>query len=140
MSALRGALDQARSSKFLRFAVVGAAGFVVDAGILAFGLHFLSLDAYSARILSYIGAATFTWWGNRLFTFREHASASARTSEWGRFIAVNALGAVFNLGVYTALVALAPVPFNNPFIALAAGSLSGLAFNFFGSKRFVFRG
>lgn len=140
MSALRGAIDQAKSSKFLRFAIVGAAGFFVDAGILAFGLNVLSLDPYSARILSYIGAATFTWWGNRLFTFREQASADARTSEWGRFIAVNLVGAFFNYGVYALLVTFAPDPFNNPFIALAAGSLSGLAFNFFGSKRFVFRG
>lgn len=140
MSGLRGALDQAKASKFLRFAVVGAAGFFVDAGILAFGLHVLSLDPYTARIFSYVGAATFTWWGNRLFTFREQASVNARTSEWGRFIAVNAVGAIFNYGVYAALVAFAPAPLNNPFAALAAGSLSGLAFNFFGSKRFVFRG
>jgi putative flippase GtrA len=127
-------------SKFLRFAIVGGAGFFVDAAILAFGLQVLGLDPYSARMLSYLGAATFTWWGNRLFTFADSASAERRAHEWGRFVAVNAVGAVVNYGVYAALVAFAPAHLNNPFVALAAGSLSGLAFNFFGSKRFVYRG
>jgi putative flippase GtrA len=136
----RALVDRLSRSKFLRFAGVGGAGFFVDAAILAFGLHVLGLDPYSARLLSYLGAATFTWWGNRLLTFADTASADARAHEWGRFLAVNAIGAAVNYGVYAALVTFAPPPLNNPFAALAAGSLSGLAFNFFGSKRFVYRG
>jgi putative flippase GtrA len=132
-------LDRFAASKFLRFAAVGAAGFFVDATILAIGLG-LGLDPYSARAFSYLGAATFTWWGNRTFTFSESASAERPALEWGRFLAVNAVGAVVNYGVYAALVTFAPGALGNPFVALAAGSLSGLAFNFFGSRRFVYRG
>jgi putative flippase GtrA len=136
----RPLVERARRSKFLRFALVGGAGFFVDAAILAFGLGILRLDPYSARVISFLGAATFTWWGNRLFTFADSASAEARTQEWGRFVAVNAIGGLVNYGVYAGLVAAAPSPLSNPFVALATGSLSGLAFNFFGSKQFVYRG
>jgi putative flippase GtrA len=127
------------TSKFLRFAMVGAAGFLVDAAILAFGLHIVGLDKYLARALSFVCAATFTWAANRRFTFRDTASQS-RAREWARFLAVNGVGGLINYGTYAALVTFAAAPFSNPFLALACGSLMGLAFNFFGSKLLVFRG
>ena len=140
MSDVRRLLDRFADSKFLRFAAVGAAGFLVNAVVLAIGLGALGLDPYSAGALSYLGAATFTWWGNRTFTFSDSASTERPALEWGRFLAVSATGAFINYGVYAALVAFAPGALGNPFAALAVGSLSGLAFNFFGSKRFVYRG
>ena len=57
-----------------------------------------------------------------------------------RFLSVNAVGGLVNYGVYAVLVAFAAAPFTNPFLALGVGSLAGLAFNFFGSKFFVFHG
>ena len=61
-------------SRFLRFAIVGAGGFVVDECVLA-ALHYgAGLDRYSARAISILCAMTFTWWGNRNLTFREHAA------------------------------------------------------------------
>jgi putative flippase GtrA len=127
------------SSKFLRFALVGAAGFAVDASILALGLHVLGLNKYLARVFSFLSAATFTWVANRRFTFPEAAGSRGRAREWARFIAVNAVGGLVNYGVYATLVTFAAAPFSNPFLALAVGSLTGLAFNFFGSMFIVFR-
>ncbi len=132
-------MARAPKSKFLRFAFVGVGGFVVDAAILALGLHILGLGKYSARALSFVCAATFTWAVNRRFTFPETASA-ARAREWARFLAVNGVGGLINYGTYAALVTFASAPFSNPFLALAFGSLAGLVFNFFGSKFFVFHG
>ncbi len=128
------------STKFLRFAIVGAAGFVVDAIILALGLHILGLNKYSARVLSFLCAATFTWAANRRFTFPEAAASRGRAREWARFLAVNGVGGLVNYGVYATLVTFASPPFANPFVALGVGSLAGLVFNFFGSKFLVFRG
>jgi putative flippase GtrA len=125
-------------SQFLRFTLVGAAGFLVDAAVLALGLSVLGLGKYLARAISFLCAATFTWAMNRRFTFADSASQN-RASEWGRFIAVNGVGGLINYGTYAALVTFAYTPFSNPFVALAFGSLAGLVFNFFGSKHLVFK-
>jgi putative flippase GtrA len=127
-------------SRFLRFAIVGAGGFIVDECALAAMHYGVGLDRYSARAISILCAMTFTWWGNRNLTFREHAAiGSARLHEWFRFVLANALGAVINYGVYSALVSFAPAPANNPLLAAAAGGGVGLIFNFTLSKRFVFK-
>ena len=127
------------STKFLRFALVGAAGFVVDAIILALGLHVIGLNKYIGRVFSFLCAATFTWIANRRFTFPEAAASRGRAREWARFVAVNGVGGLVNYGTYAALVTYADAPFTNPFLALAVGSLAGLAFNFLGSKYLVFK-
>ena len=42
------------SRQFLAFCIVGAGGFVVDAGFLALALNVLGLQPYSGRVLSYL--------------------------------------------------------------------------------------
>jgi putative flippase GtrA len=130
-----------RSSRFLRFAIVGAAGFVVDESVLAVLTKLFGMDPFSARGVSIVTAMTFTWWGNRNLTFRAHAAAgiAATAREWARFVAANAVGAVINYGTYALLVRFAPSPLNNAFVAAAVGVCVGLLFNFTLSKRLVFR-
>lgn len=128
------------SSRFLRFAIVGTGGFVVDESVLAAMHYGVGFDRYSARAISILCAMTFTWWGNRNLTFREHAAVgNARFHEWLRFMLANAVGALVNYGVYSALVSFAPAPASNPLLATAAGVGVGLIFNFTLSKRFVFK-
>ncbi|MGH8576331.1 MAG: GtrA family protein, partial [Gammaproteobacteria bacterium] len=57
------ALDTARSNsgRFLRFGLVGTAGFVVDAAALTAAMAWLGLGPYGGRVVSYLAAATFTW-------------------------------------------------------------------------------
>jgi putative flippase GtrA len=132
--------ERLRASRFLRFGIVGAAGFVVDETVLK--LVLFALNPYAARAVSIFCAMTFTWWGNRTLTFAEHAakgSSGAILREWFKFILANALGAIVNYGTYSLLVALAPAPFNNPMLATAIGVAIGLVFNFTLSKRFVFK-
>jgi len=132
-----------RQSQFLRFAVVGAAGFVVNEAVLFVILlvDFWHFNAYWAEAVAFMFAATFTWWGNRRLTFREHAAATARgmAREWAAFMAANALGGAVNYATFVAVVHFAPVPFDSPFLGVVAGTLAGLVFNFTMSKRFVFR-
>lgn len=130
-----------RQSRFLRFALVGAAGFVVNEAALAFALKLLGLNAYSGGIFSFFVAVTFTWWGNRMLTFRAHAARgpAAMAAEWGKFVLANGLGFLVNYGIYAGLIRFAPPPANNPFLALACGTVAGLFFNFALSKRLVFR-
>ncbi len=128
-------------SQFLRFAAVGTAGFAVNEAVLFIFLRVFHLDPYSGQALAFLFAASFTWWGNRRLTFREHGAGTAHgmAREWAKFIAANALGGAVNYAVYAALVTFAPSPANNPFLGVVAGTLAGLVFNFTMSKRFVFR-
>jgi putative flippase GtrA len=124
----------------LRFAVVGALGMPVDWVVLQLMVHWGS-GPYVGRVLSWFCAASFTWAGNRYFTF---AASRARGllgtgKEWLRFLAANAVGGLVNVGLYSVLVRFAPPPFNNLTIALVCGVLLGLVFNFTLSKKVVFR-
>jgi putative flippase GtrA len=128
-------------SRFLRFTLVGAAGFVVNEAALWVALHELRLNAYAGGAFSFLVAVTFTWWGNRRLTFAEHAAKSRRSilTEWLAFVAANGFGFLVNYAVYATLIAAAPKPLNNPFVALAFGTVAGLLFNFVLSSRIVFR-
>lgn len=121
-----------------RFALVGALGFLVDAGVLSLATSLLGLNLYLGRALSFLAAVTFTWALNRRITF-PHARSSSRLGEWARFCAANSLGGAVNLGIYGLLVISTPLVRNHPTLGVAAGSLSGLAINFTLSHTFVFR-
>jgi putative flippase GtrA len=128
---------------FLRFAVIGGVGFVVDSTILAADTNWLGLDPFKGRLLSIFCAMMCTWLGNRYFTFpdrRARGSLRALFQEWGKFVAANIVGALVNYGVYAALLHFASTPFNNKYIALVCGVLAGLVFNFTLSKKLVFTG
>lgn len=123
--------------QFLRFALVGALGFFVDAGVLLLA-RWGGLDLYSARAVSFLSAVTFTWALNRRFTFRAQAVAPPSAGEWARFAATNAVGGLVNLAAYALLVTLVEPLARWPVLAVAAGSAAGLGFNFLGSRLFVY--
>jgi putative flippase GtrA len=123
----------------LRFAVIGALGMPVDWAVLQTLIHFgASRDV--ARPIAWFCAASFTWIGNRYFTF---AAARARGAgifhEWLRFLGANSVGGVANVGTFFLLTHFASSPFNNTNIAFVCGVLVGLIFNFTLSKKVVFR-
>ena len=133
--------EETRSARLLahpfwRFAAVGAAGFFVDIAALRLGL-LAGLGLYFGRVFSYLCAATFTWWFNRRHTFAMRASPSLR--EWAKFLLANSTGGLINYAVYSALVTFIAFVATYPEIAVAAGSVAGLAVNYLASARFVFR-
>lgn len=132
--------DRLAASKFLRFALVGTAGFVVNEVALWIALNVLGAGKYAAGLIAFAIAVTFTWWGNRTLTFRDRAAhGSAIILEWAQFVLANGLGFAINYSVYVALIALAPRPFGIPYVALAFGTIAGLLLNFALSSRIVFR-
>jgi putative flippase GtrA len=126
------------TTEFIKFAVVGTVGFLVDAAILHLMVTVGGAGLYGSRIVSYLGAATTTWFLNRHFTFHGAANTGAER-QWRRFVLVNGLGGSFNYAVYAALVATGGVFASHPVGAVAVGSLAGLIVNFFASRRIVFR-
>jgi putative flippase GtrA len=124
--------------QFIRFAMIGALGFFVDAGVLYLCLHALEFGVYGGRLVSYLAAATTTWYLNRVLTFAG-SDASQPSSQWARFVLTNGVGGIVNYGVYSIVVSGFASTGFVPLLGVAAGSVAGLGFNFTGSRRFVFR-
>jgi putative flippase GtrA len=130
-------LSRSPTSQFLRFALVGTAGFIVDSGVLYLAMGLLHANHYSGRLLSFLTAATFTWAMNRRYTFADRRGAHL-PREWLKFLAANSLGGAANYGVYALLVTASAFISDWPVIGVAAGSLVGLALNFCLSRQLVF--
>lgn len=123
--------------QILRFGAVGVAGFIVDSSVLLAALAFTPLGPYGGRVVSFLCAATVTWALNRRFTFAGARNAAAG-SQWFRFLAVNAIGGAVNYGVYALCIARFGTEPPIPVLAVAFGSIAGLAFNFTLSRTLVF--
>jgi putative flippase GtrA len=123
--------------QFVRFGIVGCIGYGVDVGVLYFVLYAMALGHYSGRVISYLAAATTTWFLNRNFTF-SNARSENRSREWARFVALNTIGGLINYLVYSAYISLHSMSLSAPAIGVAAGSLAGLIVNFLVSKRYAF--
>jgi putative flippase GtrA len=121
--------------QFLRFGTVGAAGFVVDTAVV-YGLRG-AIGIYAAGAAAYCVAATFTWFFNRLWTFRS-APRGAAGRQWMLFLATQCAGFVVNRGVFALLVTFSPFCATYPAVAIAAGVAAGMFLNFAAAKRFVF--
>ena len=139
MTSLAARVQRLHRVRFLRFALIGTAGFVVNEGVLLVALRLVGLNKYQAWFPAFAVAVTFTWWGNRTLTFREHAATQNIALEWLTFALTNGFGALANFGTYYFLVKYIPAPLGNPLLANAVGTLVGLIFNFTLSSRVVFR-
>jgi putative flippase GtrA len=128
------------AGQLLRFGLVGVAGYVVDVAVLLLMVR-AGLDPFTARVPSFIAAASATWFLNRIFTFR--AASRARPHgvrrQWALFVVLMLPGAALNYGTYAALVAWLPLAAEVLALPVAAGALAGMTINFMVAQRIVFR-
>jgi putative flippase GtrA len=125
------------AGQFLRFSLVGSAGYLVDVSVLYF-VHRLGLDLYSARLVSFVTAATATWLGNRFFTFSsDRRSRAGIAGEWASYLAAMVLGGLVNYGIYALLITYSPLFYAQPWLAVAAGTGAGLLINFTTARRIL---
>jgi len=124
--------------QFAKFAVIGGTAFILDNILVYFAIYALGVDPTLAGFLSFPFVVTYTWIGNRLFTFRD-APQSPKHIQWAKFAALCAIGLVFNRGTYVFAISTLPVSPYTPALSLALGTAVGMFFNFFGSKKLVFR-
>jgi putative flippase GtrA len=125
------------SHKLPGFVLVGAIGFLIDAGILTALMTGFEFDHYRARAISFTVAVTATWYMNRRWVFEQNAvRISGR--EYTSYFVVQVIGAAINLSVFVAAIELAPRLAIWPVIPLAIGAAAALLFNFTASSRFVF--
>jgi putative flippase GtrA len=122
-------------AQFLRFGVVGAAGFLVDTSVVYATRGLVGL--YWAGAIAYPVAASGNWLLNRYWTFRGPARHAVHV-QWLRFLAVNLVGFALNRGTYFILITISSLCHDMPVLAVAAGAIAGLGANFCLSRRLVF--
>ena len=124
-------------TRFLRFCVVGAIGFIVDGGFLAFLTAGLGIGPIRSRAVSFSAAVLTTWVMNRIWAFRDRPQPSI-TRELFFYVTMQGLGLAINLSLYTCLVLYSVAPFNYPLIALCIASGVALSFNYAVLLKYVF--
>jgi dolichol-phosphate mannosyltransferase len=120
--------------ELVRFATVGASGYVVNLAVFAALVHGAGVDYRVAATGAFLVALTNNFAWNRIWTFRArdgHAGFQA-----ARFFVVSAAAFAFNLVVLYALVEGASAP-EVPAQALAIAAATPL--NFLGNKLWSFR-
>ncbi len=121
----------------LLFAVVGCIGFAVDASVLSLVKGALGL--YAGRLISFSASVLVTWMLNRAFTFSDRASGKSKLQEFATYALLMLAGGSVNYGIYAMCVAFFARVYEQPVLGVAAGSLAGMMFNFFGAKKFLFK-
>jgi putative flippase GtrA len=124
------------SRDFIRFGIVGTTGFCWDTATV-YTLKGVA-GLYIAGLCGFLVAGTANWVMNRFWTFR-HLDHIAAHHQLMRYLAVNSVGFVFNRGTFFALVTISLRCREHPVLAIIAGSLAGLLFNYFLSKKYVFK-
>lgn len=125
--------------QFLRFCVVGGAGFVTDAGVLWICVHALAINPLSARCVSFALALLVTFLLNKTWAFRDRARRRDKTS-LPTYVAVQGVGFLCNYAIYSLLYLTLPPPLNAPLLCLTVASAAALIVNYLGVSRLVFRG
>jgi N-acetylglucosaminyl-diphospho-decaprenol L-rhamnosyltransferase len=142
---LRGLLRDAVSGKglgnearmFLLFGFVGAAAFVLDAFVLTLCVG-QGISREIGRIISLFVSMNFTFAVNRAFVFGRFRAAPL-VQQWVLYLASNTLGALVNYAVFLALTTPGALFAGRNILAVACGSIAGLAFNFTASRLTAFR-
>ena len=136
-SALAAPNPKAEAARFLRFCLVGVAGFVADAGVLKLLVHLTGANPIAARLPSFAFAVLVTFELNRRWAFGaiRHGSILAA---FAAYVSVQGVGFLSNLAVYTALILWLPAPFDAPLLCLAIASVAALLVNYSGARRLVF--
>ncbi len=121
----------------LRFGAVGVAGFIVDVAVL--GLLLVPAGPWLGRAISFVAATIVTWLLNSRLTFPDRRSGHGRTGEFLRYLGVVLGGGAVNYAVYSLVVWQFGTQGLVPLLAVAAGSLAGMALNLALLLRAVFR-
>ena len=127
-----------KHNQLLRFGIVGAVGFVIDSTVLYIAIYLFGFGYYIGRLLSYLCASTFTWYLQRIFTFKV-PHTNARFKELINFQIMNSFGGGANYLIYVLLITSHSEFRAHPIMAVAVGALAGLFINYHLSKKVVFR-
>ena len=139
---LRNYLNEKELIRFIRFAIVGAVGMIVDLSILNALVRLAGWPLLYANSVSFAAAVlnNFTW--NRIWTFPESRSRPIRT-QLPQFALVNLIGLAINnivlLTVYHLIRPWIPTPWNYNLAKIFAIGVV-LFWNFGANRLWTYRG
>lgn len=110
-------------------------GFIVDTSLFELGFA-LGFPAFAARIFSMAIAIFTAFMLHRKITFR-HTDEKFWPLYW-RYLSTNLIGAAFNYTAFYAVLLALDNTLASRLMAIAIGTLVGLAFNYWASAKFVF--
>jgi dolichol-phosphate mannosyltransferase len=120
--------------QLIRFATVGASGYIVNLGVFAGCVHLLSIDYRISAVIAFLVSVINNFWLNRHWTFaakHEHPIFQA-----ARFFAVSLVAFAFTYVVLIVLVDSAGV---SKVLAQAIAIVAGTPLSFIGQKLWSFR-
>lgn len=140
-------MNSLKNKRFLKFAIVGGCGFLVDVAATYMLSQFVIIEV--ARGFAFWITASTNWLLNRLFTF-EGALQVHPVKQWMQFLAASSVGFLPNWICYwillnssveqaTSSVMSVDVAIWWPYLAMIPGILLGMLVNFTLSERWVFR-
>ena len=121
--------------QFIRFCIVGTIVFLIDALVFSAALA-LNIPTVLARCVSLAIALLSSWMLNRSYTFQDR-----RAANWQGFIlfgSTQLVGAGVNAITSLSLYSIWSLTHIYPWIAIAVGSIAGLAVNFSTAKFIAF--
>lgn len=122
----------------LRFLLVGAGVFAVDATLFYLFFELLHLQLLPARVGAFVIAVLLSWWCNRCWTFHERKQA-AKTKQLLMFITVSSVAAMANLSAFYLVTLLLGKTWLDLSLAFSAGVLVGVMLNWFGANFWAFK-
>lgn len=120
--------------QLIRFAAVGASGYVVNLAVFAICVHVLKIDYRIASVLAFLVSVANNFFLNRHWTF--DAKHAHPVDQGARFFAVSLLAFGFTYVVLVALVDGAGMP---KVAAQAIAIVAGTPLSFLGQKLWSFR-
>jgi dolichol-phosphate mannosyltransferase len=122
------------SVQFLRFAAVGASGYVVNLAVFALAHDVAHLHYRLAAVAGFLAAVISNFAGNRRWTFASHAGRPAHQAP--RFLVVSVAAFLFGLLVLSVLVDVAGM---SAFVAQAIAIVAATPLSFVANRRWTFR-
>ena len=128
-------------TKFVKFGIVGASGFVIHGGLLYLLRDVVGINQFVANVIGFVAAATSNYFLNRSWTFHSHEKQM--TLEYLKFFLVSVIGLGINTGSLWILTHLLPQwtgegDWRFYILWLIAVGITTL-WNFFGNMLFTFK-
>jgi putative flippase GtrA len=120
--------------QLVRFAAVGATGYVVNLGVFAACVHVLGIDYHLAAVIAFVVSVVNNFWWNRHWTFDARHDHAGR--QGARFFAVSLVAFGFQ---YLVLVLLVSDAGMTKVLAQAIAIAAATPLSFIGQKLWSFK-
>jgi dolichol-phosphate mannosyltransferase len=125
-------------NQIIKYSIVGISGLIINIAIYyLFSEHF-GFGINLCSVLAFLFAVTSNYIFNSSWTFlSKNHRGDLTIKDWISYVAGNIQGLIINLFLLNFLVHI--IHFPSHILAQAAGIFSGMLFNFYFAKKFVFK-